>query len=390
MIEAQLREHFGEVAATCQPPAAISTDAAKLRARRSLRLRRAGAATLSAGMVVAVVVAATLAGESSGPSSRQGSGQSSVRPRGPASFQVATSRLSFAWLPSGIRVAAQTASATRLSARLSGPGNMTAGAEGWDVSVLAAGQCRLSAGTLRCGGQVVAYPTLRAPEVDGGIAYWGSDTSNSFASLSFEYAARSWASIVYWSGRTSRWFTHASQGEILRIARGLTPARGSPVRLPVRLAGLPGWKLTYTERMWYALTDGSVSARLSPAPGAVRPRSGRGAVTGSLSLLITPASAHQTCAVYPPARHLTINGDAVVIESQTVYPPGGPQNGQLPVLESQTLCAANAGGLMITLTVTGTAPVSLTSLFSHLRPGPEASRWTGEPVQSLSFPTEGG
>jgi hypothetical protein len=379
MIEAQLREHFAEAAATCQPPATISTGAAKQSARRSLRRRRAGAATLSAGMVVAAVIAATLAGGSSRSPSGQGTSQTSFQSPGPASFDVATSKLSFAWLPPGIRVAAQTASATGLTARLSAPGNMTADAEGWDVSVLASGQCRLSKGILRCGGQIVAFPTTRAPEVDRGIAYWGSDASNNFASLSFEYAAGSWANIEYWSGPTSRSFTHASQGEILRIARGLTAARGAPVLLPVRLVGLLGWKLIYTNRTWYALSDGSVSASLSPATNVTRSRSGRDAVAVSPSLLITPASARQTCAVYPPAQHRTINGESVVLETQTAYPPGGPQNGLPPENQSETLCAADAGGLMIMLTANGTHPASLTSLFGHLRPEPEASSWTGKP-----------
>ncbi len=374
MIEAQLREHFGEAAATCQPPAAISTSAAKQRARRSLRRRRAGAATLSAGAVVAAVLAATLAGASSGPPSRQGTAsQTSLQPPGPASFDVATSRLSFAWLPPGIRVETQTSSATRLSASLAAHGN-------WTVSVLAAGQCRLSMRTLRCGGQAVAYPSVRAAEVDGGIAYWGSyapDTN--FASLSFEYAAGSWANIVYWTAPATGWYTHASRGEILRIARGLTLTRGAPVLLPVRLAGLPGWKLTYTGWTWNAVSGGSVTARLAPATGAALPRSGRSAVTGNPSVVIAPASARQTCDVYPPARHLIINGDPVVIETQAVYSPGGTPNGLRPELQSETLCAADAGGLMVTLSASGTRQATLTSLFSHLRPGPKASSWTGTP-----------
>jgi hypothetical protein len=87
----------------------------------------------------------------------------------------------------------------------------------------------------------------------------------------------------------------------------------------------------------------------------------------------------RTCAVYPPARHLTINGDSVVLETQTVYPPGGSQNGLPPESQSETLCTDEADGLMMMLTVTGAHPTSLTSLFSHLRPEPEASSWTGKP-----------
>ncbi len=180
--------------------------------------------------------------------------------------------------------------------------------------------------------------------MDGGIAYWGNYAPNTdFASLSFEYAAGSWAYIVYWTAPTSPgWYTHGSRGDILRIARGLRLTRGAPVLLPVRLAGLPGWKLTFTEWTWNAPSDGSVSASLSPATAAARYRSGRSEVTGNPSLVITPASARQTCDVYPPARHLIINGDSVVIETQAVYPPGGPQNGQLPEHQSETLCAADA------------------------------------------------
>jgi hypothetical protein len=382
MIEALLREHFSEAAATCQPPAGISTGVAKRRARRSLRRRRAGAATLTAGAVVAVVVVATLAGASSTSSSGQGTtSQTSLQSPGPATFDVATSRLSFTWLPPGIHVVTQTSSATGLSAWLAVRGNKAADAQGWSVSVFAAGQCRLSTGTLRCGGQIVAYPTMRAPEVDGGTAYWGTYApDNHFASLSFEYAAGSWANIVYWSSPTVGWYRHASPGEIFRIARGLKLARGAPVLLPLRLAGLPGWKLIYTEWTWDEFSGGSVSASLSPAGGAARSRAGHRAVTGNPSLVITPASARQTCAVYPPAQHLIINGDPVVIENQAVYAPGGLQNGQPPERQSETLCAADAGGLMITLTVTGPHPASLTSLFSHLRPGPHASSWTGAPA----------
>jgi hypothetical protein len=377
MIEAQLRQHFGEAAATHQPPAAISMAAAKQRGRWSLRRRRAGAAALSAGTVVAAILAATLAAASPGPVSRQGtSTQTSFQSPGPATFDVATSRLSFAWLPRGMRVAIQTSTATGLTASLAVSRNIKTDAEGWSISVFAAGQCRLSGGTLRCGGHVVAWTTIRAPEVDGGIAFWGSYAPNNFASLSFEYAANSWANIVYFTGPTSRSYTHASRGQNLRLARGLTLTHGAAVLLPVRLAGLPGWKLTYTEWAWMALSGGSASASLSPATGAARSRSARADVP---SLVITRANARQTCAVYPPDQHLIINDDPVVIETQTVYPPGGSQNSRTPERESETLCAADAGGLMITLTVTGTDTASLTSLFSHLRPGPEASSWTGEP-----------
>lgn len=382
MIEAQLREHFGEAAATCQPPAAINTRAVKQRGRSSLRRRRAGVVMLSAGALVAGVLAATLPWAGPGlPSSQATSSQPSFRSPGPTTFDVATSRLSFAWLPPGIRVVTQTSSATGLSAGLAVRGAMP-DAEDWNVGVLTAGRCRLSNGALRCGGQVVAYPTVRAPEVDGGVAYWGNSApNNNFASLSFEYAARSWAYIVYWAGPTSKWFTHASPAEILRIARGITLTRGGPVPLPVHLAGLPGWKLSLTEWTWNAFSGASVSASLSIVRGPGRPASGPGAVTGNPSLVITRASARQTCGVYPPGRYLTINGYSVVIETQAVYPPGGQQNGLPPELQSETLCAADADGLMITLLVNGTRrQASLTSLFSHLRPGPDASSWTGEPV----------
>jgi hypothetical protein len=379
VIEAQLREHFAHVAATGQPPAAISTGAAKQRARRSLGRRRAGAATLSAGTVVAAVLVATLAGTSSGhPSRPRSTSQASVQPPGPVAFDVATSRLSFAWLPRGMRVATRTSSATGLSASLAVSRNLKTDAEAWTITVFAAGHCRLSRGTLGCGGQPVAYPSVRAPDVRGGIAYWSTFAPNTnFASLSFEYAANSWANIVYFTGSTTKSFTHASRAENLRLARGLTLTHGLPVTLPLRLVGLPGWRLTYTEWAWMALSGGTVSAGLSSATGAARPGSGRANIP---SLVITRASERQTCAVYPPAEHLVINGYPVVIETQTVYSSGGPQSGRTPELESQTLCAPDAGGLMITLTVTSTDTASLTSVFSHLRPGPDASKWTGEPT----------
>jgi hypothetical protein len=371
VIEEQLREHFGEAAAASQPPATISTRAAKQRARSSLRRRRAGVATLSAATVVAAALAATLPWAGKGlPSSRATGGQPSLQSPGPATFDAAGSRLSFRWLPPGIRVVTQTSTATGLSAGLAVRGSK-ADAEDWTVGVLTAGDCRLSRGTLRCGGQVVAYPTVRAPDVDGGVAYWGNSApNNNFAQLSFQYAANSWAYIAYWSGPTSKWFTHASRAEILRIAGGMTRTRGATVPLPIHLAGRTGWKLALTEWMWSAFSGVSVSASVSSSTGAV---------TGNPSLLITRASARQTCSVYPPARHLTINGYSVVIETQAVYPPGASQTGQ-PELQSETLCAADAGGLMITVTLNGTRrQSSLTSLFSHLRPGPDASSWTGEP-----------
>jgi hypothetical protein len=363
MLETELRDLFDRQASGDQPPSRISIAAVSRMARSRLRLRRAGALAtplLAAAAVAAIVALTAVPAAHRGTRSRPAAHPTPApAPAAPKYFDALRPYVSFGWLPPGMTVISGETGTTAQYLNAARPGQGLS-----EFAVYAAGQCRFAHMQLRCAGLSSTFDprlTSKAPDVDGRPAYWTFDQFGD-GILVFQYARDGWAK-----------FSFRERAYALRIAEHVTlGAATTPLSFPARLTGRPGWQLRYG--IFNPGPGGSLAAGVfGVAGGAAMDAPGPGPAVNYPDLQLTKANPNLPCYDTPgESTQTTVAGYPVTV---TRVPAGRG-------LAFQLLCAANADGMSVSITITGNHPVAdVTEIFAHLRLlGPDAAHWTTQPI----------
>jgi len=357
-----------------QPEPAIPP--ARRRGRRLARWRRAGTAGVSVLAVAAVAVLTV------------GTGPAGARPAAaPAPAGTAALRhfnplvpdISFGWLPAGMKLVAGD-NRPELQALVAGRRSWTDRSV-WDLTVYAAGQCRLNgqATELTCSTPALegltAKITRSAPAVRGHRAFWAGPD------LIWQYARGGWAALALpYPADFPRLATpaqlrkarHQARRNAAHVRYGATTP---PLLFPVQLRNLPRkWRVGSV----FYLPQGRVFRAERFALTAGNPNLGAdGGLEYQRNLpyfsTIDPSTVHQHfCFRSPGSVVRVINGHRVILSHQFSG-----------TMTRQDLCAAHATGLNLYISEFGAhPPVSLAALFrDHLRLlGTRPARWTSKPV----------
>jgi hypothetical protein len=266
----------------------------------------------------------------------------------------------------------------------------------WNLIVYAAGQCHLTrpAGELTCSTEALEGFTARisgrAPAVQGHRAFWAGPgpisglppalqrhrASRSDSYLLWQYARGGWAGLVLPTANATKLSAaqrEAYQQDAVKIANHVRyGAATPPLVFAAQLTGLPSrWRVGSV----YYQPDGRLlrASRFALTTGT--PDLGAdGGMEFQTNLpyfgVIDPATFYRNFC--PTSGSEIINGYRVVVTNQVV--------GTLP---SETLCAANADGLALSINLQGAhPPISVASLFGdHLRLlGTNPANWTTKPI----------
>jgi hypothetical protein len=397
MIETQLRALFGEMADGEPPSSGVDVELARRRGRTRLRWRRAAVAASSA--LAAVSVAATAA---TIPSVwHAGHRAPAAGPASPRLFNPLAQYLSFGWLPPGDSlVAGGTGQAEMYLTAAPKPDSPVS----WELSAYATGQCKLDAKRLTCSsvaGQrssVDPAQTLTgpAPTVHGQRAVW------TLTGLAWQYARGGWAWLTFpypfdfpkpppaiKAGTVKPGTTRATvKREAIEIAAHVKFGAAMPLAFPAQFTGLPSqWRVSSATYV----PDGPVlrvrtyALNAGPAAG-VRDFDGGLTFQNNLPWVeIDPVTVrHNPCFYYPggfrkSAREV-INGYHVIVTRE-----GAPRTvaGNYHTVPEQSICAANADGLAVSIAEHGAHPLTgVTALFKeHLRLlGSNPANWTSRPI----------
>ena len=388
MIESQIRALFTEIADGEPAPSQVDIQLARRRGRARLRRRRASVAGTSVLAAAAVVVLAMGVGPV-----RLGSGQPAGGPAAPRQFNPLVPYLSFGWLPAGIRLVAGDAR-PEVGALIAGR-NLNV-QNPWNLIVYAAGQCHLTrpAGELKCSTEALEGLTARisgpAPAVQGHRAFWAGPapisglppalqrrraSRGADSYLVWQYARGGWAGLVLPTANATKLSAaqrEAYKQDAVEIANHVRyGAATPPLVFPAQLTGLPSrWRVGSV----YYQPDGRLlrASRFALTTGT--PDLGAdGGLEYQANLPnfgVDPATFYKNFC--PTSGSEIINGYRVVVTNQVA--------GTLP---SESLCAANADGLALTIGQQGAhPPISVASLFrDHLRLlGANPANWTTKPI----------
>jgi hypothetical protein len=391
MAEPQIRALFAEIADREPASSRVDIQLARRRGRARLRWRRAcvaGTSVLAAAAVVALAVGVGLVRLGSGPP---------AGPAAPRQFNPLVPYLSFGWLPPGNRL---TAGDARPEVVALVAGRNPNALNPWNLIVYAAGQCHLTrpAGELKCSTAALegfnAQISGRAPAVQGHRAFWAgpapipglppalqrrrarASRGKADSYLVWQYARGGWAGLVLPTANATKLTAaqrEAYKQDAVKIANHVRyGAATPPLMFPAQLTGLPSrWQVGSV----YYQPDGRLlrASRFALTTGT--PDLGAdGGMEFQTNLpyfgVIDPATFYKNFC--PTSGSEIINGYRVVVTNQVA--------GTLP---SETLCAANADGLALSINQQGAhPPISVASLFrDHLRLlGTNPANWTTKPI----------
>jgi len=386
----ELDERLGQALAarTYGDLAALSADlhpglAAAQPERKPAASRRAvgrGAGALAALLLAIAAVAMALA---TAAVPGRPAATAPVRPAivGPHQFSPFIAYAAFGWLPAGYKLlegGTTRGSTYQLAWR---PSLSTA----WYLMAYPADGCQLTKTRgLLCKAYYPFGPlalTSRAPDINGHRAYWATAYADQPPShqlvLAWQHAPGSWAVLEL--GNTKPLDAH-SRHEAVKAAShvrfGVHAA--PPVAFPVRITGVPGsWHLISGVRAWMPYWNGVkyqphgqvLSASewsISTTAASTGPRAGP-----RFLFTIGLAAQHNSCRVpaLAPRVRKVVNGYPVIV---TRGPAG------------QTLCAAHADGLSVTIYEFGNHPtVDVVDLFArHLQLlGTSPAHWATHPIR---------
>jgi hypothetical protein len=340
------------------------------------RAVRWGAAALAALLLAIAAVAVGL-----GMAPGRPAAVAPVRPTTvvPSQFSPFIAYAAFGWLPAGYKLleGGTTRGATyQVAVR---PSSYSA----WYLVAYPGGGCQLTkARGLLCKAYYPFGPlalTSRAPDINDHRAYWATAYAahQSGPVLAWQYAPGSWAVLEL--GRTKPLDTHWRQETVKAASHARFGVHAAPpVAFPVRLTGVPGsWHLISGVRAWMPYWNGVtyqphgkvLSASewsVSTTAASTGPRAGpRFLFTTGL------AAQHNLCRVpvQAPRVREVVNGYPVIVAR-------GPAG--------QTLCAADADGLSVTIYEFGNHPtVDVVSLFAHHLEllGTSPAHWATQPIR---------
>jgi hypothetical protein len=367
MVEPQVRELFEQLASGEPPPSRVDIALARGRGRKRLRWRRAGLA--GAPVLAAAAAAAVVLGTGAAPGlpAQTGTTPSASAPpaagpaRAPSRFNPLVPYASFGWLPAGQSLLSGGTGRAQLYLTAGLPGKPA-----FSLSLFSAGRCQLTTATGKLDCAASASTGLLtdvigpAPAVRGHRALWVSGY------LAWEYARGGWALLA---------FPAHGRRDALKVAAHLRYGATTPIVFPAQLTGVPSrWQVGGVSFLpdagilrasQYALTAGPVA--LSAFGGEFR--------MNVPFLTVDPATSRSSCPSYPGGRSAreVIGGYRVTVTHLPATPGNQPE---------QHLCAADAGGLAVLLSVNGRHPVqSAVTVFRHLRLlGPDPADWTTAPI----------
>lgn len=367
MVESQLRTLFEELVSE-PPPSRVDIGLARNRGRSRRRWRRAGVAgapALAAAAVAAVILTTSVIPgmPGHGPAIRPAAAGPA---RAPNAFNPLVPYATFGWLPSGTTLmSGGTSRSTTSLVALTGPGGT-----GWTLQVFSAGRCQLTAKSrqLDCAysadGGILADVIGPAPAVNGRRALWVSGY------LAWQYARGGWALLSFPS-------LHGNRGEIGKVAEHIryAVATAPAIAFPAQLRNVPRqWQVSSVHFVRKAGVLGANGYTLSAGPVDLGP--GDGEFSKNVPFLTTQPATSSKCYFYSRgrSRHEQIRGYQVVV---THLPAS---HGSAPMRQ---VCAADAGGLTVDVTVTGWRPAMdpVTLFKDHLRLlGTNPRNWTTKPL----------
>jgi hypothetical protein len=305
-----------------------------------------------------------------------------VRPAAvvPHQFSPFIAYAAFGWLPAGSTVL--FGGTTRGSTyQVAGWGSLWT--RPWYLLAYPAGGCQLTkARGLMCKAYYPFGPlalTSRAPDINGHRAYWATAYASQrpYRALAWQCAAGSWAVLELgkWKPLDTHWRQVAVKAAS-HVRFGVHAA--PPVAFPLRLTGLPAsWHLISGVRAWMPYWNGVTYRHhgqvlyasgwsVSTTAASTGPRAGP-------RFLFTIGLAAQYSPCRGPAQgslvHKVVNGYPVIVSR-------GPYG--------QTLCAADAGGLSVTIQEFGNHPtLDVVSLFAHHLQllGTSPAHWATQPIR---------
>jgi hypothetical protein len=306
-----------------------------------------------------------------------------VRPAAvvPDLFSPFVAYAAFGWLPAGYKLlegGTTRGSTYQVAWR---PSLATA----WYLVAYPAGGCQLTkARGLLCRAYYPFGPlalTSRAPDINGHRAYWATAYAAHPPSprvvLAWQYASGSWAVLEL--GNTKPLDAHGRNEAVKAASHARFGVRAAPpVAFPVRLTGVPAsWHLISGVRAWMPYWNGVtyqphgqvLSASewsVSTTAASTGPRAGP-----HFLFTIGLAARHNSCRVpvQGPLVRKIVNGYPVIVAR-------GPAG--------QTLCAADADGLSVTIYESGNRPtLDVVSLFAdHLQLlGASPAHWATRPIR---------
>ncbi len=404
-LEDQIRDLHRQLTDAEQPPASVNI-AEALRRGRLLRRRRRFSAAAAPVVVAAAVAGIALGTTLPAPDHRAAPARPLIANPAPlpGQFDPLAVNMSFGWLPPGeAAVAGATGmvngwlsvNEVRNPSRSQNPDANTR----WRLSEFARGICTFGSGHRRllCNGQF--FLSGPAPDINGHSAFWESSYGPQHPALVWEFAPGYWAELVGVG-------LQQSDQTLLRIARSVAFGGDAiqPVKFAVQLTGVPSaWRIgstfvTRTSGSWLVenstVTTGTkvLWADASwPSNGLPQMTTYVGDAAVSASGVLSQGSCSQFLG-YPVQNTITINGYMVETSAITAQPilqqeatHGRLQSAghlQLPGPPVTMLCAPHANGLLVFELVSGAhAPVSVTTLFQHMRLlGPKPSAWTTHPI----------
>jgi hypothetical protein len=376
MDETALRKLL-DSAVTSEPPIRPVGDKVL---RAGVRLRRRRRAALAAIPVLAAATVTVVALATVGTSGRPAP-ITPIRPATvvPHQFSPFIAYAAFGWLPAGYRLL-EGGTTRGVTYQIVGRPHVVP--RPWYLLAYPAGGCQLTkARGLICKAYYPFGPlalTSRAPDINGHRAYWATAYAH-FPTpepvLAWQYAPGSWAVLEL--GKTKPLNTHWRQVALKAASHvrfGVDAA--PPVAFPVQLTGVPAsWHLISGVRAWMPYWNG-VAYRsrgqvlyasewsVSTTAASTGPRAGT-----RFLFTIGLAAQYNFCRVptQRPFVHKVINGYSVIVNRGPV---------------AQELCAADAGGLFVTIQEFGNHPtLDVASLFAHLQLlGTSPARWATRPI----------
>jgi hypothetical protein len=396
-LEDQIRDLYRQLTDAEQRPARVNIAEALRRGRILRRRRRFSAAAtpvVAAAAVAGIALAATLpAHDNLGAPVRHLPANPAPRP---GQFDPLLVNMSFGWLPAGEAAVTGATGMVNSSLTVYQERNLNLNSytsrdanNRWRLSDWVPSVCTFGSGhnRVKCPGQD-GFVSGAAPDINGHRAFWESGYWPHQA-LVWTYAPGYWAELTSSAG-----FQQSDQ-TLLRIARSVAFGGDAiqPVKFAVQLTGVPsGWRIgatsvTRTSGTWLVqnstVTDGNTVlwADASWPPDGLP----------QMTTYVGGGSCGQFSGYFDYPNQRRINGYQV--ETTTGAVPTTIQQAthgrlqsageiRLPGSPLAMLCAPHADGLLVFELLSGAhAPVSVTTLFEHMRLlGPKPSAWTTRPI----------
>jgi hypothetical protein len=372
MLDQMIRNTFDDMAGADQPPAQVSVVQAIKQAsaqRRRQRLAAVGTPLLAAGAVLAIALSGVIgSGLAGAPTTTPGNSSHAA----PKAFNPLVPYAAVGWYPYRVSYVSGDSYPTALRFIATGLDRGNPTTIPWTSTVIyAANQCvlatpRLSCGSLATGTGAVLTMGGRAPDVGRHPAYWIQDATGDLTPdvpsgarmVAFEYARHGWAFVT----------SSGTPNDAIRIAENVRFGRATPLRLPVRLTGLPpAWRDVQLVQFQGSGSQYSGGLALSRYP---QPAIGYGHdllyVNVGVGKTPFPGCSGESQTL---CRSKVIDGYKVLVEAWSAPP-------------REWLTAPDADGLNLQIEVTGPALQQPTWIFARDLQllGPNPAHWTSHPV----------